>query len=249
MFIKCKNCDAENPLGAVFCRSCGVKLDTENLDKDFENFLNKKNKKNNFNSIFRLIFILIILFILYLAYAIINPFGKSYNDGLIFSKEVKQQAISKYNSMKMGRQNIYSFTPEQLNFIFNKYFIKKGDHLFVDISDVNYLNFTIRKQLISDNITWLQSIKKYVNLNWKVSITAVCEPYFTETKSGKKVISLKLLKLKIGSLTVPSYIHKYILDEYKAFYSTRKFKRLAKSIKDIKVDKDQIKLLLYKRRR
>ncbi|MCP4176656.1 MAG: zinc ribbon domain-containing protein [bacterium] len=249
MFIKCKNCNAENPLGAVFCRTCGVKLDTEDLDKDLEGFLAKKNKKKNINSIFRLILILIFIFILYLVYAVTNPFGKAYNDDLVFTKEIKQESLSKYSSMKMGRQNVYSFTSQQMNFIINRYFIKKGNRLFVDTIDNKYLSFTVRKQLIDKNISWLQSIRKYVSLNWKISITAICEPYFVETKSGKKVISLKLLKLKMGSLGIPSYFYKYIIDEYKPFYSTRKFKRFAKSIKDIKLSDGKINLLLYKQRR
>jgi hypothetical protein len=246
MFIKCKNCNAENPLGAIFCRSCGIKLDLEGLDKDIENFRAQANKKNKFNSILRLILILVFIFILYLLYSIINPFGKGANDSLTFSNEVKQEAISKYNIIHQRSRKTVSLSSKEANYIINRYLFKKSNNIFVDTVLDKYISVTIREDVIKEYVTGKKS-DKY--LKWKLSITAVCEPYYIKTKSGKSLISFKLIKLKTGDLFIPSYFHKYILNKFKPYYSSRKVKKLASTIKKLTIKDGKIILSFKNPRR
>ncbi len=59
--IKCTNCNAENLLGAIFCRECGQKLDLDNLKPEHIEGSAKKAAKTTAHIVRNLIVLVIIL--------------------------------------------------------------------------------------------------------------------------------------------------------------------------------------------
>lgn len=232
MNIKCKNCLGENPLGSIFCRSCGAKLSFDELDADIKKNLNRKESSRIFSKIFRVILLIFIIAAFYLAYLIVDPFHSSGNLANAISKTQELQAVSTMSTIDKGRKGSYILTSEQLNFLAQRYLGKKDKNVSAGILAGKYIAFCFYETIFD----------YYIKL--EISKTAVLEPQIIKNDKGIDVFSMKLKYIKFGNLSLPESLNTFFVDDFRPFASNSKVVRISKKIDNLKISDNQIEIVL-----
>lgn len=232
MNVKCKNCSGENPLGSIFCRSCGAKLSFEQLDADIKRNLKRKEFSKIFSKIFRVILIIFIAIAFYLAYLLIDPFQSAKGAINSISKDQEIQAISTMSTIDTGKEGSYFLTSGQINFLAQKYLGGKTKTVSAGILDGKYITFCFYETVFD----------YYVKLG--ISKTAVLEPEIIKNDKGFDVFSMKLKYIKFGQLSLPESASRFFADDFRPFALNSKVTRISKKIDNLKISADQVELIL-----
>lgn len=166
--IVCPNCQTENRLGAIFCRSCGAKLALDDLN--VQNFEEKtgvvakdkidkaKKKRRVIVNLIRIVFLLLIAYGIFLVFQRpeipeFNTLGKA-NE--LFIKKEKALIEAK----KAGRDIEFDFTELEINSFASTLREKqeansrvKIEEIFVDLMEDNKIQLFINTLIFGRKIT------------------------------------------------------------------------------------------------
>ena len=112
MVIKCKKCEGESPVGSIFCRICGAKLDMEDFDRDIQKHLKKRRDIHFFTGLFRLLLVIFFLAAIYGAYLILEPV-KYCKPIPALPKDQESSIMALYDRITMRVPGTYKFTEAQ----------------------------------------------------------------------------------------------------------------------------------------
>ncbi len=159
--IACPNCQTENRLGSIFCRSCGAKLAID--DMTIENFeektgvipkdkLDKKKKRKKL-----VVNIIELVLLLLIAYAVLLVFQKpalpEINTSGSDLRKFERKRDKMLSNRKEGKDSTAEFTEEEINSFAIDLVDKNSEDskaklrsLFIDLQD----NEKVRVYLVSD---------------------------------------------------------------------------------------------------
>jgi hypothetical protein len=167
--IVCPNCQTENRLGSIFCRSCGTKLAID--DMNIQNFeektgvipKDKLDKKKKKRKIVLNIVELILIFLI--AYGIILVFQKpalpEINTSSGDLKKFERKRDRMLNIRKEGKDSTADFTEEEINSYAIDLVENKNQEskiklksLFVDIADNNRVKLYFVSDVLGQRVVF-----------------------------------------------------------------------------------------------
>ncbi len=233
MMIKCKNCEGESPVGSIFCRNCGSKLDMGDLDRNMKKRLKNKKNFHFLSRFFRIILVLFFLAAAYGAYLIFEPV-KYFRPITAMTKDQESSAMALYDKIDRGGApgTSYKFTSDQLSYLAARIFTKKDSSITVSFPENKYFGFTITKNLIS-----------YSSVNLNVRVTAVCELTIESDKRGKSALTANLKYLKLGELKLPEWYNQLFVGDFTPYKSSRKVESFLSKIDEIKIENGQLEIV------
>lgn len=157
--IRCQECNADNMVGAIFCRSCGSKLNLDEIRPETEN-QRSESFFGNLNKIAgKLAGVLVLLVLLALLGAMLVPTpGKS--EGVLDDTEL-EEAMKRYEKLLAhtgGRQRTEEFDSETVTAIANSVLgLTEGsfggggqlvpEHLSIELLSSGYVKLVLRARL------------------------------------------------------------------------------------------------------
>ena len=208
MIIKCQKCGHENQQASIFCRKCGVKLDKEQIEEAIVNQRKNTKLKNRIHTVRRTITLIIVALIIYGLFLIFYPTFFPASEPKLSKDEFREAAV-RLHSLELRSNPDYTFSSPETTVLYRKYFMSKNLRnapLLISAEKNNTIKFSITKQ-IHDSVP--------VKLNYSIIAT----PIYQEIKGKKTLVDIDIKKVKIGNLAVPSYLAKYIIQEFKPYYS------------------------------
>lgn len=223
MIIRCQNCGYKNQQVSIFCRKCGARLAKEQYDRAFTR---KAKKKIILRVLNVLKFVVIFAVIALLCYTALLVFSPSLRQAKKIALSQKQfsEAIVKLHSFELQIHPNYTFSPLEVNALYNRYFIPRNLRripLAITINPNNTITFSIKKRLEQ-------------TIPVKCSITGT--PAFSYSKSGRLLSKFIIKKIEVGSLLIPEVIGDYVVQQFKPYY-TRRIRSILKKIDRFEVDK------------
>lgn len=149
MTIKCKKCGYENQMGAIFCRGCGEKVDTSDLDPSQLEENKSKQKKSDSHFVRNLITAVIVLALAFVCFMMFSKNGlPKYEDPKSEYKESFEKLISYAERAERAKKNPglrtlaanFEYTPEELTTIYN--------HEILDQSEADAKNNYVVKNVL-----------------------------------------------------------------------------------------------------
>jgi hypothetical protein len=198
--IKCEECGHDNPLGSIFCRQCGGKLDIENIKPTLE----PKSKMNIINLVRNLIGGIILLVVVWIIGSMAIP-QSSVNrildeDGMKKADEKLDFLLAKIKG-KFG-ENKYTFSPDELTYLYNAKLTasETGDEQSYQIGNVYFSTW-------GEQVVILMETKLLGVVPVSFSIKGTIPENSTD---------LFVLNAKIGHYSVPRFMRNIVLDKFKA---------------------------------
>ena len=199
MLLKCGECGHDNQLGAIFCRSCGTKLDVETIRPKMEN----KSAINLFGIIRRVVTGIIPLILVYIIGMMFYPENTSSS---ALAEDQQTKAKEKFKAMlgKMdGRygENSYVFTPDEVTFLYNTEMTEKTT---ADAGSyaIENMYFTID----SRNFIYIMMQTK---LAGKLPVTFALKGRLADDST-----QFSVMKTKMGHLGMPKFVNQKIIEKF-----------------------------------
>jgi ribosomal protein L40E len=157
--IKCQECEAENLLGAIFCRSCGARLQIENLRPD--EIRAKPASARGLTIAGRAVTLLLLILALALLVGLFLP-APGRSRGALAEGDMTR-VTAQYDRMRMpvvrGRAREYAFTSEEITALANTALglpaaaAASGlrlspEHLSVDLLSSGYVRLALKSRLL-----------------------------------------------------------------------------------------------------
>ena len=225
MLVKCKNCGYKNQHTSIFCKGCATKLDKEQFDKAIELQKKKNTRHNKIRTVRGIVGFVILLALLYAITLALYP--SFFPTKTRVSRTQISKAAKKLNSLQLGLESDYNFSPSEATILYNKYFLSrylKNSPLTITISSDNFVVFLIKDKIINT---------LPIQLNYSITGT----PLFTSSEQGKILSRFMVKRIKLGNLPIPSILGNSLLQQFKPYYTSRT-KTILKKISAIDVDKD-----------
>ncbi len=224
MIIKCQKCGHENQQASIFCRKCGVKLDKEQIEEAIVNQRKNAKIKNRIHTVRRTITLIIFAFIIYGLFLILYPTFFPTSETKL-SKEDFRTAAVRLHSLELRSNPEYTFSSPEATSLYRKYFMSKNLRnvpLSISAENNNRIKFSITKPI-------------HNSIPIKLNYTIIGTPVYKEIKGKKTLVDFDINKVKIGKMTVPSFLSQYIVQEFKPYYS-RKAENLVKKLSEVESD-------------
>lgn len=221
MLMKCGECGHDNQLGAIFCRSCGTKLDVETIRPKMEN----KAAMNMFGIIRRVVTGIILLVLIYIIAAMFFPESPTSN---VLAEDQKTKATEKFKAMlgKMdGRygESTYVFTPDELTYLYNNEMTEKTtadagsyaiENMYFTIDSRNFIHIMMQSKLAG-----------------KVPVTFELKGRLVEDST-----QFTVLKAKMGHLGMPKMAQKKIIEKFTPGTDAGVMKKILDSAASFKIE-------------
>ncbi len=232
MLIKCTKCGAENPVGPLFCKDCGAKIDVKKIDQAIADVQNSRKSAHKRAVLFRLIGVIILIFVLIIIYLILDPIGAKIENIHLTKEEVKT-AVDEYSAMGIGRRENFTFTQREFNYIADRYFFPRMEPLNIRFTSSNTVVVSRRVKLeIHENVDdYISGVLPVVVLT--------CNLQKNEIK-GKQQYEIKVLDCDVGKMSyIPSSVS-YLDSIFEPYASSKPFLRFMSKVSDISVDGENI---------
>lgn len=240
MEIPCKACGAKNPMGAVFCRTCGEKLDMADLKPDA--IKKKKGAKVNRLVVNR---ILTLCFILALAAVTVAAFMKNGGDFEIDEPGDEANVLGKklYAKLEGKASSItkLEFTALTLNQTLKMWI----DSAEIEADPDAYFSVIGRGavvEIIDDKIR-LTLLSELNAIGMKKNIYAVVD-YLPEGEGES--FTMTPVSVKQGLLPFPLGLGEMVTDKIEETLFSGDFSTLRESVKSIEINDDKIVVLFNK---
>jgi len=218
--IKCEECGNDNPLGSIFCRQCGAKLDIENIKPDLE----PKSKMNIISLVRNIIGGIVLLVIVWIIGSMVIPQSPVNH---ILDEEGQKKADEKLEFLlakikgKFG-ENKYTFTPDEVTYLYNTKLTasETGDDQSYQIGNVYFSTW-------GEQVVILMETKFLGVMPVTFSIKGTIPENSTD---------LFVLNAKIGHYSVPKFMRKLVLDKFKAAAAPSSVQNIIKGVKSFGVE-------------
>ncbi len=199
MIIKCNECGHDNQLGAIFCRSCGSKLDVETIRPKVEN----KVSVNTFGIIRRVVTGIILLVLIYIIAAMFFPESTKSN---LLTEDQQIKATEKFNAMlgKMkGRygESSYVFTPDEVTYLYN--------NKMTEDTEADTGSYAIENMYFTIDARNFIHIMMQSKLGGKVPVTFAIKGRMIDDS-----VQFTVINSKMGHLSLPKMINKKITEKF-----------------------------------
>jgi len=198
--IKCEECGHDNPLGSIFCRECGGKLDIENIKPT----LDPKSKMNVVNLVRNLVGAIVFLVVVWIIGSMIipqSPVNRILDEkGRAVADEKLDFLLAKIKE-KYGPDK-HTFSPDEVTYLYNAKLTEseQGDDSSYQIGNVYFS--TWGKQAVILMQTKLMGIVP-LSFSIKGTIPENSTDFF-------------IIDAKIGHYSVPKFMRKFVVDKFKA---------------------------------
>jgi C4-type Zn-finger protein len=192
MQIKCQQCGHENQLGAIFCRSCGAKLEINDLRPDVKDRSSGQGCFKIGCKIFLVMFLLLII-----SGVLVLFFPLNYTEYEPLSDEEKEKVTQTVQEMKdaiegKSKKRMFIMTPSEASCALNDYLqnngqeANKGGEAIIEVDE-------------GDTIFIYQ--KKFLGvLRFRIAIK--CQPEITQ-ENGETVFTPNWKSFQFGNITFP----------------------------------------------
>lgn len=239
MEIPCKECGAKSPMGAVFCRTCGEKLDISDLKP--ENLKKKKDSKVSplvMRRITSLCFMLVCLAVTVAAF-MKNGGDFDFEEGGSEAKILGKKLIAKIEGKAKSITKL-EFTPLTLNQALKMWI----DAAEVTVDEEAYFTVIGRGavvEIVDDKIR-LTLLSELTVLGQKKDIYAVID-YLPE--GSKESFTMTAVSVKQGLVPFPGTLGELITEKVDEtlFSGTSDFAKIREMVKSIEIDGDKIVML------
>ena len=264
MNIKCTKCGAENRLGAIFCHSCGERLDMNAVEEQIGQEREKEKTKSVFKIIRRIISFLLLLAVLGLLAGLFIPVTMEYDtkvEGAVI-RRAKAKTNAVLNDMLSKSENdIEHFSSAELTAAANGVSglydkdISKGVNSQQGNKDEEGSTETeswksgwdLEPEIISVKILPDKRVRAILRLNLKEKVKLYNTVYFDFSGEFSKE-SLKPSQTRFGWIPLPKPFNKFVHERFEAAFSGSKaMEKLNKRVKDIRVKDDKLILKLKRR--
>lgn len=199
MLIKCGDCGHDNELGAMFCRSCGTKLDVETIRPTVEN----KAAVNTFGIIRRVVTGIILLILIYIMGSMFFP---ETTTSKLLTEEQQVKATEKFDALlaKIGGrygESSYVFTPDELTYLYNNKMTEDApedtgsyaiENMYFTIDARNFIHIMMQSKL-----------------GGKVPVSFALKGRMVDDS-----VQFTVIKTKMGHLSLPKFIKKKIIEKF-----------------------------------
>ncbi len=234
MLIKCKQCNHENQLGAIFCRGCGGKLELDAMRPEIKE---KKSGQGCFKIGCKLFIVGFLLFFIGSLVAFLFPFN--YTEYEEFPKDKQAEVDQMVTDLEMtlaGNNNkrMYLFTPEQATYAINhameEYGVSNAPKVIIEIDD-GIAKVIFQKKLLSV-------------LRVRFEVTGAPK---LEREDGDTILELDLQSVQFGNVPLPgleTLIEQAIQD---ALDKNEELLTAIDMIQKFEIDADNMILLVLKK--
>jgi ribosomal protein L40E len=251
MMMKCQNCGHENQLGAIFCRGCGGKLDTEQLRPKVEQ---SKSEVNVGAIVSKIISFVIFLAIAGLIAMLVYPDNLSEYPNLsgenaIKTVKVKCEAILKKAEQGFGSDS-YTLTPQEATYFYNEILAKPApasdkapaaaaatqtvpdasiEKIVFNIDSVGFVHIILKTKLFGSMPATFEMKGTVVNAEKK--------------EEGKPSITFNATDFKMGHMPV-MFVNNLVSDKFMPALTGKKIEQMLKAI--VKVEVNDVKSFVVK---
>ena len=265
MNIKCTKCGAENRLGAIFCHSCGERLDMNAVEEQIGQEREKEKTRNVFRTIRSVISYLLLLAVIAILAGLFIPVPMNYDkkvpDGVI--RKAKAKTNSALNATLLENKNAtLKFSSAELTAAANG-----ASGLYDKAPSTNDENqqeenerdeessttgswksgWDLTPEIMSVKILPDKRVRAILKLNLKEKIKLYNTVYFDFSGEFSKQ-SLKPSETRFGWIPLPKPFNRFVHDRFEAaFSSSNALTKLNKRVKSIRVRDDKLILKLKRR--
>jgi len=237
MLIKCPKCGAENPVGPLFCKDCGAKIDVKMIDQAISQIQYNRESDAKRAVFFKLVGIIILILVLIMIYLIVDPIGTKIENIQLTKEEIKT-AVDEYSAMGIGKRENFTFTQKEFNYIADRYFFPKMEPLNIEFTSSDTVVVSRRVQLEIH-----ESVDNYIS-SLSPIVVLTCKLEKNEVK-GKQQYKIKAFDYDIGKMSyIPSSAYAYLDSIFKPYESSKPFLRFMSKIRDISVNGDNITFII-----
>jgi hypothetical protein len=229
MLIKCQKCGHENQLGAIFCRSCGDKLDIETIRPE----VGKSRRFNVVKTIRKLVTIFSFLVLAGVTAAIFIPSG--FKDIKPLEEEAKEKTKEKFEDFMakievVSKQREFTFSLPEATYIFNNFILapqedRRRDLVF-DATRGGRLNFITYSMI-------LDKVPLRVEISGRIIPIDLDE---NEDNADNMAFKYNVLSVNFGHMPIPSAISEKILEKFKPLLENERVVKILKAIEKIELD-------------
>jgi len=218
--IKCEECGNDNPLGSIFCRQCGAKLDIENIKPT----LAPKSKMNIINLIRNIVGGIVLLVVFWIVGSMVipqSPVNRVLDeDGMKKADEKLDFLLAKIKG-QYGPEK-YTFSPDELTYLYNAKLTSSetGDEQSYQIGNVYFSTW-------GEQVVILMETKLFGAVPVSFTIKGTIPENSTD---------LFVLNAKIGHYSVPRFMRNIVLDKFKAAAEPSSVQEIIKGVSSFAVE-------------
>lgn len=239
MQIQCKECGAQNELGAIFCRECGERLDLDDLEPEIQD-----DKETSYWPLVKRIvgFVVLVLVVLILIGLFVPD--KPYVESL--SETEKETASTRYNAMMkkiendFGSSSKFTYSPSELSYIVANQIIKQAseeddskktttdliDNVYFNVNDWGYTTIVIDSKLVFFNTTFM--------------LFGKIEQDEYQDEENPSAISIKFVpySAKMGSLPMPGFLYSTVIGKFEPLLDNENVQKILKATQEVEIVDD-----------
>ncbi|OGV50303.1 MAG: hypothetical protein A2X49_16170 [Lentisphaerae bacterium GWF2_52_8] len=234
MVFKCTNCGHENQLGAIFCRSCGGKLNIEEMRPEVKD---DRPRMGIFSLIRNIVMTLLLLAVVGIIIGLFLSKGlKEYpaaNEET--QKAVKEKVTALLDRIEAGSgESNFVLSPQEASCAYNTCFIEKSaegassyliDSVNFDLDDSKDLVVVLETRLGG-------KIPARFEIKGKISSIETAEP-------EKCAMKFDLLEAKMGHIGMPEALRGKILEKFSPILEGKNIEKILNALKSVELDENK----------
>ena len=237
MLIKCLNCNHENQLGSIFCRSCGQKLDIESVHPE----LIDRKKTGFFKILRKIITIVMLLALLGVLAGLFIPYGfKKYE---AIGEEAQTKVKDSYDTMifridGVGRKKEFTFSLPELTYLFNNVITAgTGDSSVAFDTDGK------------GGLVIISESKLYNTLPFRMEIIGnLSENMDADENNLEKIdFSLNITGARFGHVPMPGFMTSRLAEKFKPLLESETISKILKAVSKVQLTEDGNLLVVLKK--
>jgi hypothetical protein len=221
--IKCEECGHDNPLGSIFCRECGEKLDIDNIKPS----LQPKAKANIVNLVRNIIGGIIFLIVLYVVASMAVPEapinGKLDEDAQKVATQKLDSLLAKIKG-KFGDEK-YVFSPDEVTYLYNTQLTQADD-----TENTSYETGDVYFSLWGEQVIVLMQSTFLGMLPVSFSVKGTIPEDSTD---------LFILNAKVGHYSVPSFLKNMVIKKFHGVTAPSSVQDVLKGVSSFTIEDGQ----------
>lgn len=235
--LVCPNCNNENRVGSVFCKSCGEKLDVSDLRAPTRS--ERRGGARNWSKYIRLLILLVIIGSA--VYVIIGMFTPLDMEPKKLSEIKKSQIWETYERLiegKFTKARTLTFTPAEASYLFNKILVLGTENK--DDSGIMIPENIMFEFLPDDRV---KAVLRYQVFNRFVSDTVITGTLRIDEESGKVMFEPETHQ--IGKIPMKWFLSKIVLKRFNVQFKDRpKLEEARRRIHKLNIQKGKARILV-----
>ncbi len=243
--IHCQECGADNMVGAIFCRTCGAKLELDAIRPETEMKQQASVAKNLKTVIGRIVALVLFIALAGILAGLLLP-APGNVQGQLDDREM-QRAVARARQMfATRRQRAFTFTSEEITALANKLFrldgqsAAGGDETEKGAGGVGLVPEHLSIRLLSSGYVKLVLRSRFMG---KLPIYCTLLGNFEAKEDGG--VGFELFSAAMGKLALPGPLRNTVLKRFQTLLDTEpKLQNFADRIVLVDVEEDKVTLTI-----